>query len=138
HAGLPFLCLELVDGCSLDRFAGGGPWPPAAAARLVETLAQAMHYAHQQGVVHRDLKPANVLLQKSEVRSQRSEVRGPRSDESPRRSVSADLCPLTSDLCPKIADFGLAKLLDGGQAPVATQSLLGTPNYMAPEQASAT
>jgi tetratricopeptide (TPR) repeat protein/predicted Ser/Thr protein kinase len=62
HDGLPFLCLELVDGGSLASRLDGTPWPPRQAAQLVETLAQAVHAAHRRGIVHRDLKPANVLL----------------------------------------------------------------------------
>jgi len=60
--GQPFLALEYVPGPNLrDRLAGRA-LPPAAAAALVETLARAVHHAHERGVVHRDLKPANVLL----------------------------------------------------------------------------
>jgi WD40 repeat protein len=61
HAGLPYLELEYVDGGSLEQFTGT-PQPVERAASLVEALARAVHYAHQQGIVHRDLKPANVLL----------------------------------------------------------------------------
>ena len=60
----PYFSLEFVDGGSLDGTAGpASRCRPAEAAALVETLARAVHYAHEQGVVHRDLKPANILLQ---------------------------------------------------------------------------
>ena len=62
HAGRPYLALEYVDGGSLDRRLDGTPQPARQAAQLVETLAQAMHHAHQAGIIHRDLKPGNVLL----------------------------------------------------------------------------
>jgi tetratricopeptide (TPR) repeat protein/predicted Ser/Thr protein kinase len=62
HGGLPFLSLEFVDGGSLANRLDGTPWPPRQAAQLMETLARAVHAAHQRGIVHRDLKPANVLL----------------------------------------------------------------------------
>jgi eukaryotic-like serine/threonine-protein kinase len=62
YEGRPFLAMEWVDGGSLADRLDGSPWPPHQAARLIETLARAMHAAHEQGVVHRDLKPANVLL----------------------------------------------------------------------------
>src|SRR5262249_7877480 len=60
--GLPYFSLEYVDGGSLDKHLGGNPLPPREAAELIETLARAMHVAHQRGIVHRDLKPGNILL----------------------------------------------------------------------------
>src|SRR5262249_18006749 len=62
HDGQLFFSLEFVDGGSLDQKLHGTPQPARQAAQLVEALAQAVQYAHQQGVLHRDLKPANVLL----------------------------------------------------------------------------
>src|SRR5205807_8550141 len=59
---LPFCSLEVLAGGSLADKLDGTPWQPKPAAALVETLARAMHAAHQKGIVHRDLKPANVLL----------------------------------------------------------------------------
>src|SRR5262249_39061148 len=58
----PFFSLEFVDGGSLDGKLKAAPLTPPEAARLVETLARALHAAHERGVVHRDLKPANVLM----------------------------------------------------------------------------
>jgi serine/threonine protein kinase/WD40 repeat protein len=120
--GLPYLSLEYVDGGSLDKTLVGTPLPAKAAAALVEKLSRAVHAAHQQGVVHRDLKPANVLLVSGGV------VSGEWSPDTSHPS------PLTAHQ-PKIADFGLAKRLDAepGATPVGT--VLGTPSYMAPEQA---
>src|SRR5947209_15289216 len=60
--GLPFFSLEFVEGGSLAQKAAGTPQPAHEAARVVETLARAVHFAHRRGIVHRDLKPANVLL----------------------------------------------------------------------------
>src|SRR5207248_2597308 len=62
HDGLPFCALEFVEGGSLAQKLATGPLPPAEAARLLETLARAVHLAHGRNVIHRDLKPANVLL----------------------------------------------------------------------------
>jgi WD40 repeat protein len=102
HQGLPFFSLEFCPGGSLAQKLSGTPLPAAEAARLVETLARAVHAAHEAHVVHRDLKPANVLL--------------------------------ATDGTPKVTDFGLAKKLDeAGQT--ASGAVMGTPSYMAPEQA---
>jgi eukaryotic-like serine/threonine-protein kinase len=60
--GQPFLALELVEGVSLYQHLGGQTLPYARAAALAETLARAVQYAHQRGVIHRDLKPSNVLM----------------------------------------------------------------------------
>jgi WD40 repeat protein len=62
HEGRPYFSLEYLEGGSLSRKLGGVPLEPRQAARLLEMLAGAMHYAHQRGIVHRDLKPANILL----------------------------------------------------------------------------
>ncbi|HVS40069.1 MAG TPA: tetratricopeptide repeat protein [Gemmataceae bacterium] len=102
--GRPYFSLEFVEGGNLAQKLGGKPQPPAQAAELIETLARAVHCAHQQGIIHRDLKPANVLL--------------------------------TADDQPKIADFGLAKKLEGDAKQTRTDQIVGTPSYMAPEQAT--
>jgi serine/threonine protein kinase/Tfp pilus assembly protein PilF len=61
--GVPYLTMAYIDGPTLaDELKRCGPCPPDAAARLVRTVAEAMQYAHDQGVVHRDLKPSNILL----------------------------------------------------------------------------
>jgi tetratricopeptide (TPR) repeat protein/tRNA A-37 threonylcarbamoyl transferase component Bud32 len=60
--GRPFFSLELVAGGSLAARLAGAPQPPREAAQLLETLARAVHAAHERGIVHRDLKPANILL----------------------------------------------------------------------------
>ncbi|HET6575445.1 MAG TPA: serine/threonine-protein kinase [Fimbriiglobus sp.] len=125
--GQAYFCMEYVEGQTLaQHVAASGPLPPREAARLVAAIARAVHHAHLQGVVHRDLKPSNILLQRSEVRGQKSEVgRQP-----------ADFCLLTSDLCPKVTDFGLAKQVGLGESLTRTGAVVGTPSYMAPEQAT--
>jgi serine/threonine protein kinase len=60
--GRPFFALELVEGGSLADLLDGTPQPARDSAQLIETLARAIHAAHQQGIVHRDLKPANILM----------------------------------------------------------------------------
>jgi len=120
--GRPFFSLELVDGGSLDRRVRGTPQAPRPAAGFVAVLARAMHAAHQAGVVHRDLKPANVLLS---LKPDAAPATGP-EDEGERPLEAFE---------PKITDFGLAKRLDGEGEHTQSGAVMGTPSYMAPEQA---
>jgi serine/threonine-protein kinase len=122
HEGLPYCALEFVSGGSLDRQLGGTPVPARPAGQLIETLARAVHYAHQQGIVHRDLKPANILL---------APASGGGADvEAPAPPPKAG-----ANWVPKIADFGLAKDLGSQKGQTSTGAIMGTPSYMAPEQA---
>jgi serine/threonine protein kinase/tetratricopeptide (TPR) repeat protein len=121
YDGRPFFSLEFVDGGSLAGRLGGTPLPAGEAAGLVEQLARAMHYAHQRGVVHRDLTPANVLLSFS---------------RSPPASAEAAGGERLNGAVPKITDFGLAKRLDAPQGQTHSGVIMGTPPYMAPEQAA--
>src|SRR4029453_18278780 len=66
HEGQLFLALEFVAGPSLSDQLRKSPQPPRQAAALVETLARAVHHAHERGIVHRDIKPANVLIYKAQ------------------------------------------------------------------------
>jgi WD40 repeat protein/predicted Ser/Thr protein kinase len=61
-AGQPFFAMEFIEGGSLRERVKRGPLPVAEAVELGETVAAAVHYAHQRGILHRDLKPANVLV----------------------------------------------------------------------------
>jgi WD40 repeat protein len=104
--GEPYLVLELVRGGSLADRLQAGPLPPRPAAELVRALADAVQHAHDAGVLHRDLKPGNVLLDAD------------RAD------------------APRLTDFGLARLSDGAAETLTrTHEALGTPAYLAPEQA---
>ncbi len=104
HQGQQYFSMDFVAGKSLADRLGQEGIPIAEAARLMKSIAEAVHFAHQRGIVHRDLKPANVLL-----------------DESGR---------------PRITDFGLAKRLDRGEQLTVSGAVLGTPDYMSPEQAA--
>jgi tRNA A-37 threonylcarbamoyl transferase component Bud32 len=103
--GLYYLVMEFVDGADLRRALRSGPLPPAEALKTTAQVCDALQYAHEEGVVHRDIKPENILLDK------RGRV--------------------------KIADFGLVKLLGyttAGAQLTASQQVMGTLHYMAPEQ----
>ena len=127
HQGQPYFAMELIEGGSLAQ-AVGREEAPRCVAELVETLARAIHYAHGRGIVHRDLKPANILLRKSEIQDPKSEIDDP--------SGVSDFGFRISDFTPKVTDFGLAKRLAGETAGTQTGVILGTPSYMAPEQAA--
>ncbi|MCI0650811.1 MAG: protein kinase [Planctomycetes bacterium] len=105
YAGNYYLVMEFIDGASLRHVLAERRLTPAEALRLVPALCAGLEYAHSRGIVHRDIKPENILLDRAGT--------------------------------PKIADFGLVRIV-GERAPVAritqTQTLLGTLEYMSPEQ----
>jgi len=110
--GRPFLAMEYVEGQTLDARVRERPFSPSEVAAVGKQIADALDAAHGKGIVHRDIKPANISL------NERGQV--------------------------KVLDFGLAKRLrqpagDYTQEVMQTQSgqILGTPNYMSPEQALA-
>lgn len=109
--GLAFQAAGYVDGPTLAEWllARGRPVDARAAARVVGAMAAAVHHAHERGVLHLDLKPANVLLD------------GAAADDPGE---------------PRVADFGLARLVEGDPALTRTWAVAGTPLYMAPEQAA--
>ena len=111
--GRPYVALEYLAGGSLLGRTGTKPQPPRPAAEVVRVAALAMHHAHEHGVVHRDLKPANILF-----------------------DAAGNA---------KVTDFGAARVTysgaAGGQAGSALTrvgEVIGTPQYMAPEQARGT
>jgi serine/threonine-protein kinase len=119
-SGQAYICMEYVGGPTLaQRIANEGPLPPREAARLVSVIARAVQHAHEQGILHRDLKPSNILLSKFHVPGSKSD--------------NADSA--TWNLEPKISDFGLAKKIDSASSLTRTGAVVGTPSYMAPEQA---
>jgi serine/threonine protein kinase/WD40 repeat protein len=129
--GRPYFSMEFVDGCSLAQQLDGTPQPAHQAAVLIQTLAAAIHTAHEKGIVHRDLKPANILL-----RGAAPGAREERSDRTLLADSGSPLAPLLPPVVPKIMDFGLAKHLHAEAGQTATGMILGTPSYMAPEQAN--
>jgi WD40 repeat protein/predicted Ser/Thr protein kinase len=99
-----FLVMDFVEGQTLAQLARDGPLSPRRAARYVQMIAEAVHHAHEHGILHRDLKPSNVLID---------------ADDQPR-----------------VADFGLAKRLESGTDLTLSGQVLGSPQYMPPEQAA--
>jgi serine/threonine protein kinase/tetratricopeptide (TPR) repeat protein len=136
--GLPYCALEYLEGGTLAQKLAGTPQPARAAAALLEPLAWAMHFAHQRGIIHRDLKPANVLLAdgREQGTGNREQAAG---DTEPgaggREGRNSSQFPVPSSLFPKITDFGLAKRLQADSKQTKSGAVLGTPAYMAPEQA---
>jgi WD40 repeat protein/serine/threonine protein kinase len=123
HEGQHYFTMKLVEGGSLAqwiadfrlRIGDSRRTHHAALARLMETVARAIHFGHQRGILHRDLKPANILLQTKDG-----------------TSVIDNL----QSAIPLVTDFGLAKRIEGGSDLTASGGIMGTPSYMAPEQAA--
>ena len=120
HENRVCIVMELVRGGSLADALKGSPQPARPSAQLIQTLAEVIAYAHAEGVIHRDLKPANVLLERS----------GAAPPDASGKTPGAAVLYGT----PKLTDFGLARLLGGPADMSRSQSLSGTPFYMAPEQ----
>jgi hypothetical protein len=104
----PYIAMELLEGRSLaDRIDHGGTIAIPEAVDTLLPVLSAMATVHERGIVHRDLKPDNIFL-----------ARQP-----------------TGGVAPKLLDFGIAKVRNAGRALTATRAIMGTPNYMSPEQA---
>ncbi len=106
---LPYLAMEHVDGVPLGRWAAAAQPSTRERFEMLARIADAVQHAHAQGVVHRDLKPENILV-----------------------TAAGD---------PKVLDFGVARLVEGDERPTErmtrTGYLVGTPQYMSPEQVQA-
>src|SRR5262249_52241557 len=107
--GPPFFAMEFIRGRPLDEYANRHGLDLAARVGLVARVCDAVQHAHDRGVIHRDLKPANILVEDTGQ--------------------------------PKVLDFGVARAIDADLLTAAgltrTGQLLGTPNYMSPEQVAA-
>ncbi len=115
ESSTPFIAYAYCPGPDLGKWLRkrGEPVTAPEAAQFVAQVAQAVDFAHSQGVVHRDLKPGNILLEPT---------------------ASDTIVETLSDYRPQLTDFGLAKLLEGGLQETRSSMLVGTPTYLAPEQ----
>jgi WD40 repeat protein/serine/threonine protein kinase len=104
HEDEHYLVMDYIPGPTLSRLCAGQPLAPKRAAAYARKIAEAVHFAHEHGVLHRDLKPSNVLIDQDDQ--------------------------------PHVTDFGLAKRQDKDSELTLSGQVLGTPSYMAPEQAS--
>ena len=104
--GRPYLVMELIRGPTLRKLLQQGPLDPLRAVRIAWQVCGSLQEAHHAGVIHRDLKPANVLVTKAPDGSDRV----------------------------KVVDFGLVKEIQGATEMTADGLILGTPQFMAPEQ----
>lgn len=129
HAGQHFLAMEYLEGTSLEKLlqqqkGRGQTILIDEAVRFLVPLSQAVHFLHQHSILHRDLKPGNILLSRS-------------PESTTDHSVLSTQDSALSTYVAKIADFGLAKsLLSDDAQCTASGAIVGTPSYMAPEQAA--
>ena len=108
-----YFVMEFVDGITLKQALFGEQIPPGEALAVAHQICEALAFAHDKGIVHRDIKPGNILLE------------------------GAPDSPVSQSGRVRVADFGLAKLLEGGALDfslTASGHRMGTLHYMAPEQ----
>jgi len=103
HDGYPYLVMRFVEGETLKERMSQGALTRAEILRIAAAMAQALDYAHQNGILHRDIKPSNILLTKG-------------------GGVF-------------IADYGLARITQAGESTMSQDMIMGTPQYISPEQA---
>jgi tetratricopeptide (TPR) repeat protein/tRNA A-37 threonylcarbamoyl transferase component Bud32 len=103
HKGMAYLVMRYVEGETLKVHLKGEPLPPERILEILKPVAEALAYAHEQGVLHRDIKPSNVML-------------------TPEGNIF-------------LTDFGLARMAQSGESTLSQDMMIGTPQYMSPEQA---
>ena len=103
HKGMAYLVMRYVEGETLKAHLEGEPLPPERILEILQPVAEALAYAHEQEVLHRDIKPSNVML-------------------TPEGGIF-------------LTDFGLARMAQSGESTLSQDMMIGTPQYMSPEQA---
>jgi tetratricopeptide (TPR) repeat protein len=103
HKDMAYLVMRYVEGETLKVHLTGEPLAPERTLEILKSVAKALAYAHEQGVLHRDIKPSNVML-------------------TPEGGIF-------------LTDFGLARMAQSGESTLSQDMMIGTPQYMSPEQA---
>jgi serine/threonine protein kinase len=122
--GTHFMVSELIDGENLGSYASTHQLAYVDSASIMADVAAGVEVAHRCGVIHRDLKPANIMLEFVD-----------------KENATVRPCPVPASYSPatcrvRILDFGIAKMLDRQTQRTRDGDVVGTPNYMSPEQAS--
>jgi eukaryotic-like serine/threonine-protein kinase len=133
-----YIASEFCAGPSLRRWlkAQNQPAPPRLAARWLADLANAVQHAHDRGILHRDIKPDNVLLARGETFSAAIPTFEPWATIATRGGPATASGSNPDHFVPRLTDFGLAKLIEEPVDDTKSAARVGTPHYMAPEQAA--
>jgi Flp pilus assembly protein TadD len=110
HAGQPYLVMRFVEGETLKARLRRGPLRPSQIVQVARQVGAALAHAHEQGILHRDIKPSNVLLT------------GDPADAENLGDIY-------------LTDFGLARIAEAGESTLSKDMMMGTPQYISPEQA---
>src|SRR6266511_3403138 len=141
HDDQHYFSMDYVEGQNLSQLVSNRPLPPAKAARYVKLIAEAIHYAHQQGILHRDLKPSNVLVDASDQPRITDFGLAKRFGVPPLASAKPPAQPGSGGQASVSAKVGAPNEPAEAGTPymesfTLTGQMLGSPNFMPPEQVS--